>query len=115
MKLEEFVKQTLLDITNGVAAAQEETKLFIAPGVVEGKKVTASQNVSFEIAVTVTGEGNGSISVLGLGTVGGSGTREAENRISFEVPCHFNAPTRANPRHYTNLGPLNPVAEEDIQ
>jgi hypothetical protein len=47
MKLDEFVKQTLLDITNGVAAAQEETLLYIAPGHVEDKKQTEAQNVQF--------------------------------------------------------------------
>ncbi|PCJ04746.1 MAG: hypothetical protein COB16_17920 [Rhodobacteraceae bacterium] len=117
MKLDEFVKQTLLDITKGVAAAQEDTLLFIAPAVVEGERQTERQAVSFEVAVTVTvsGEGGGGISVMGLGELKGGTSRETANRISFEVPVYFSAPTRKNKRHYTNEGPLNPVLEEDIK
>jgi len=63
MKLEEFVKQTLLDITNGVASAQKETPLWIAPGRVEGEKVSTPQHVEFEVVVTVSKEGGGSIDV----------------------------------------------------
>lgn len=115
MRLDEFVKNTLLDITKGVADAQEETLLFIAPGVVEGEPQRIGQMVSFEVAVTVAGDGGGAISVLGMGELKGAVSREAVNRISFEVPVHFNAPTRKNRRHYTNEGPLNPVREEDIK
>ncbi len=115
MKLNEYIKRTLLDITNGVAEAQEETLLFIAPGIVEGERKTESQMVSFEIAVSVSGEGGGGISVLGLGELKGSASRESVNRISFEVPVYFNAPTRKNKRHYSKEGPLNPVDEKDIK
>ena len=115
MKLEEFVKQALLDITNGVAAAQEETKLFIAPGIVEGEKVTNAQLVAFEVAVTLNSSGGGGISVFSVGEVKGDLSRKSVNRLSFEVPVYFNAPTRANKRHYTNEGPLNPVNPEEVQ
>jgi len=63
MKLDEYVKQTLLDITNGVAAAQKETHLFIAPGFMEGEVKTAPQMVTFEIVVSVNKEAGGGISV----------------------------------------------------
>lgn len=115
MKLDQFIKQTLLEITKGVSDAQGETLLFIAPGYVDGKRQEKGQSVSFEIAVTVSGEGGGAISVLGLGELKAGGSRETANRIAFEVPVYFSAPTIRNPRHYTNEGPLDPVAMEDIK
>jgi len=115
MKLDEFVTQTLLDITNGVAAAQEKTLLFIAPAIVEGEKKTKSQTVSFEISITVNAEGGGGISVFSMGDIKGALSRETANRISFEIPVYFSVPTRANPRHPTNKGSLNPVYEEEIK
>ena len=62
MKIEEYVKQTLLDITNGVAAAQQEAMLYIAPGHVENVKRTEPQFVKFEVALTVNKEAGGGIS-----------------------------------------------------
>ncbi len=115
MKLDDFVKQALLDITNGVAAAQEETKLFIAPGVVEGEVKKEGQSVVFEVAVTLNTSGGGGISVFSMGEVKGDISKETINRISFEVPVYFSAPTRANPRHFSNEGSLNPVDSEDIK
>ncbi|PRY77661.1 hypothetical protein CLV80_105144 [Yoonia maritima] len=107
MKLDEFVKNTLLDITKGVSEAQDESLLYVAPGFVEGEKQTEGQFVTFEVDVTVTGEGGGGISVLGIGELKGSASREAANRISFQVPVHFNAPTPKNGRHYSNTGPID--------
>ena len=94
MKLDEFVKQTLLDITNGVAQAQAEAKLWIAPGKVEGKPNNTPQMVSFEVAVTVNKEGSGGISVWSLGELKGAASSESINRISFEVPVYFQAQTQ---------------------
>ena len=93
MKLEEFVKQTLLDITNGVAQAQAEAKLWIAPGKVEGEPKLTPQMVSFEVAVTVNKEGSGGISVWSLGELKGAASSESLNRISFEVPVYFQSQT----------------------
>lgn len=115
MKLDEFVKQALLDITNGVAAAQEKTKLFIAPGAVEGETKKDGQSVKFEVAVTLNSSGGGGISVFSMGEVTGGISKESLNRISFEVPVYFSAPTRANRRHFANEGSLNPVEPEDIK
>lgn len=115
MKLDEFIKQALLDITNGVAAAQEETQLFIAPGIVEGEKKTEGQSVVFEVAVTLNSSGGGGISVFSMGDLKGGISKETVNRISFEVPVYFSAPTRVNPRHFSNEGPLSPVNLEDIK
>jgi len=115
VKLDDFVKQALLDITNGVAAAQEETKLFIAPGVVEGETKKDGQSVIFEVAVTLNSSGGGGISVFSMGELKGEISKETVNRISFEVPVYFSAPTRLNRRHFSNEGSLNPVDPEDIK
>ena len=93
MKLEDFVKQTLLDITNGVAEAQKTARLWIAPGKVEGEPKLAPQMVAFEIAVTVSKEGGGGINVWSLGEIKGSASSESLNKISFEVPVYFQAQT----------------------
>ena len=93
MKLDEYVKQTLLDITNGVAAAKLESKLWIAPGYVDGDKVFAPQPVSFDIAVTVNKEAGGGIQVWSFGDLKAGRSSEQVNRISFAVPIYFQAPT----------------------
>ena len=101
MKLEEFVKQTLLDITNGVAAAQLEAKLYIAPGFVENKKLTSPQMVKFEVAVTVSKEAGGGISVWSLGELKTGINSEQINKIAFEVPVYFQAPTERSELHFS--------------
>ncbi|WP_156790768.1 hypothetical protein [Rhodobacter ferrooxidans] len=93
MKLDEFVKQTLLDITNGVADAQETAKLWIAPGTVEGEPKLAPQMVSFEVALTVNKGGGGGISVWSLGDLKGQASSESMNRVSFDVPVYFQSQT----------------------
>ena len=92
MKLDEYIMQTLLDITKGVAAAQKETSLWIAPGYFNGQKVSEPQMVSFDIAVTVNKEGGGGIQVWSLAEVKASGSSEQSNRISFSVPIYFQGP-----------------------
>ena len=92
MKLDEYVKQTLLDITKGVSEAKDESLLWIAPGYVDGEKVFAAQLVTFDIAVTVSKEGGGGIRVVALGDVSAKGTTEHSNKISFAVPVYFQAP-----------------------
>ncbi|MEX1034837.1 MAG: hypothetical protein WDZ54_02695 [Sneathiella sp.] len=91
MKLKDFVKQTLLDITNGVSEAQETSPSWIAPGLVEGEKVTSPQQVSFEVAVTTNKEGDGSISVWSVAEVKAKGMVENFNKITFSVPIYFQA------------------------
>ena len=115
MKLKDFVKQSLLDITEAVAEAQEETKLFIAIGVVEGEVQKAPQSVNFEVAVTVSGDAEGVISVLGLGELKGAGVRESISKLTFDIPVHLQFPTRRNKRHPENEGPLDPVPEEKMK
>ncbi|MCC8932295.1 hypothetical protein [Rhizobium sp. 'Codium 1'] len=111
MKLDEFVKQFLLDITKAVADAQETSLLYVAPGYVNKICQDGAQNVKFEVAVTVNAEGGGGISVLSFGDLKGSIARETVSRGSFEVPVHFTAPTIHNKRHHKNEGPLDPLKE----
>lgn len=113
MKLNEFVKQTLVDISKGVADAQEEALFYIAPGYVNNVRQEIGQTVKFEVAVTVNSEGSGGLSILSLGKLDGSHSRETENRISFEVPVFFNAPTILNKRHGSREGPLGPKIGEE--
>lgn len=95
MKLADYVKQTLLDITNGVSASKKESSLWIAPGHVDGEKVFAAQLINFDIAVTVSKEGGGGIQVWSFGELNAKGSAEHSNRISFSVPIYFQAPTEA--------------------
>jgi len=101
MKLDEYVKQTLLDITNGVTEAQKASQLFIAPGYIENQKVTEPQMVSFEVVVAVSKNAAGGIKVWSIGDVKAQGKVENTNRISFEVPVYFQAPTELNEKHFT--------------
>jgi hypothetical protein len=101
MKLDEFVKQTLLDITNGVAEAQLATKLYIAPGFVENQKLTSPQMVRFDVAVTVSKEAGGGVSVWSLGDLKAGVNSEQTNKISFEVPVFFQAPTERSELRYS--------------
>lgn len=112
MRLDEFVKQTLVEITKGVAEAQEEALLYIAPGYVNGIRQEDRQTVSIEVAVTVSSEGGGGISVFSMGDLKGSHSKETANKISFDIPIYFNAPTPLNKRHYTRHGVPDPIKME---
>ena len=101
MQLDEFVKQTLLDITNGVAAAQDQALLYVAPGFVENERKTEPQFVKFEVVVTVNHEAGGGIKVWSLGDAKANLSSEKINRITFDVPVYFQAPTDKNPKHFS--------------
>ena len=101
MGLEEYVKQTLLDITNAVAAAQEQSKLHIAPGFVDHVKQSDPQFVKFDINVIVNKETGGALKVWSLGDAKAGLSSEKHNRISFEVPVYLQAPTEMNDRHFS--------------
>lgn len=96
MKLDEYVKQTLVDISKGVSEAKTESLVGIAPGYVDGEKVFAAQMISFEIIVTTEKEAGGGIRVLSLGDLEVGGKIQHVNRISFEVPVFFQAPPISN-------------------
>ena len=91
MKLEEFVKRTLLDITNSVYEAQKSSHLAIAPGHVEGAPIIEPQMINFEVAVTTSAEGGGAISVWSVADAKGQLASEHFNKISFSVPVYFQA------------------------
>lgn len=84
MDLEEFVRQSLLSITNGVADAQTQSRLQIAPG-----DHDKSQLVSFEIAVTTETSATGGGSILSVVKAEAGRSHEAVNRISFNVPVYL--------------------------
>ena len=69
MQLDDFVKKTLLDITNGVAAAQDEALLHVAPGFVENERQVEPQLVKFEVVVTVSKEAGGGIKLSSSPTI----------------------------------------------
>lgn len=104
MELKEFIKQTLVQITNGVVEAQESIKntgCYINPeGFHTGEQVKPGfnkeyrhvQKIKLSIAVTVeenneTGKGVGvsSILVAGISTKNNN-TNTSTNHIEFEIP-----------------------------
>ncbi len=92
MKLDQYVEQTLVDISKGVAEAKKKALVGIAPGYVDGEKVFSVQLIKFEIVVTVEKEGSGGISVLSFGDIKGKLNVEHTNKLTFEVPVYFQAP-----------------------
>lgn len=98
MKLEEYVKQTLLAITNGVEAAQRESKLFIAPGRIDDEIIRPPQMATFEVTITATKDAGGSISVWSFGDLKAGGNSAETNKISFEVPVYFQLQTPLHPK-----------------
>lgn len=89
MKLEEYVHQTLLDITNGVSKAQIDAPSWIAPGAIEGQMLLTPQMVSFEVIVTTSKEAGGGITVLSIADAKAKGQHQQVNKISFDVPIYF--------------------------
>lgn len=102
MKLDEFVRQTLLDISSGVEQAQRQAMHYIAPGRVNNEVIIERQTIKFEVVVTVSKEAGGGISVFSIGDASAKGSSENTNRIAFEVPIYLNAPTEKNPDHHSN-------------
>lgn len=92
MKLDEYIEQTLIDISKGVSEAKKKALVGIAPGYVDGEKVFSAQLIKFEIVVTVEKEGSGGIQVLTFGDLKGKLNIEHTNKLTFEVPVYFQAP-----------------------
>ena len=92
MKLKDFVERTILDITEGVAAAQKSSPHWVAPGRVNDEVQMHPQMISFEVVVTTSKEVDGSIDVWSIATGKGAVSSENVNKISFEVPIYFQAP-----------------------
>ena len=95
MRLKEFVAQTLEEIAEGVAAAKGKTTIngstWIAPARMQGIEVAAEAAVQFDVTVAIVVEGEGGISVVGLGSAKGTRSSENTHRISFAVPVYFQA------------------------
>jgi hypothetical protein len=103
VKISEFVKEALLEITKGVREAYLEADVTIAAGHIDGKPILTPSEVSFEIFVEVSEqsstsgklEGGGSfLSVVKASTsFDGQKTFNSANsqRITFSVPVHFNS------------------------
>lgn len=98
MELDKFIENTILDIMNGVAGAQEKcpARAMVNPPVANGgmiKSVKQVVNVGFDIEVGEINEGEtkGKVGVaLSLLKIGGDKTnRDTErsvNRITFSIP-----------------------------
>jgi hypothetical protein len=98
MKLDEYVKQVLVDITSGVAEAQRTAQRGIAPASVSGgKNVAAPSMVKFEIVVSAEKSGGGGIQVPSLLELSGKLQNTQINKISFEVPVFFSHPAVSFP------------------
>ena len=99
MELDEFVKSTLLQIMNGVKAAQDEVgEGSVNPYVNKHmkNKGVLFKEVKFDVAVTTQDksetEGKGKISVLGASIGGGLDTEalsKIATRIQFDVPITY--------------------------
>lgn len=107
MDLQEFIKQTLVQIVKGTAEAQTEIAqiggvvnplgLSFAPSQMQGRRYTGdhniTQDVTFDVAITAS-EGSGTkggigvvVGAVALGSQGRSDKAvEAVNRIQFTVP-----------------------------
>jgi len=104
MKLDEFVKEALIQIAGGVHSAQEslsDSTAKINPytyGTAKGLTVEGGkelQYVNFDVAVTVVEgtEVGGGLTVLGLGAKGSiTDTSSSVSRIKFQVP--FSLPNK---------------------
>lgn len=93
MNLQDFIKETLVEIMQGVRDAQQEIGANTSgePATVTGTIVGSNvlQQVDFDVAVTTTSESGGGakVSVLGIGAgMDGKSSTEAVSRIKFSVP-----------------------------
>ncbi len=112
MKLKDFVKETLVEIAEGIDEARKPVgdRVAIAPAHLNGEPAWEKSYVEFDIAVTANEiihtekGGKGSvgvqIEVLGnkvKGELGGSATGETQlqnekvSRVQFKVPVCFSA------------------------
>lgn len=103
--LKQFIEQTLLDITQAVAKAKEESPLAIAPGFVEGMKQLKPQLIEFSVQVVVSEEhltkGKGDITVPIISIIKASAGGEVSNKneqfttqsLKFSVPVYFQSKT----------------------
>lgn len=98
MKLEEFIKETLVSIVNGVDSAKQEINASDSNGMVNPgiqRTDSVSTNVDFDIGLSVSNDSQtkAEITVFSLfkAKAGGlSGKEEiSQHRIKFKVPIQF--------------------------
>jgi hypothetical protein len=108
MQLDDFISKTLIQIGNGIKAAQAETggeggmrinpagldkRVSAEPLFWDGKAGLFAERVDFDLLITVseasTAKGGAELSVAGIGGFGGKGeqtaSNSAEQRIRFGV------------------------------
>ncbi|MCP4393817.1 MAG: hypothetical protein GY804_06070 [Alphaproteobacteria bacterium] len=108
MQLKDFIKTTLVDISEAVYEAKNQVadKTAIASGFLEGEFQQAT-HIEFDIAVTAKDEennkleGNGNIGAKIIEVINANASvgkkseqnsaTEHSSRISFKVPIHFGA------------------------
>lgn len=109
MELKDFIKTTLLEITDAVLEAREKSTASIAPFRLHGRNgteievITSNQLIEFDLAITETNKGSSNkegnkigIKVLSSevsleGKVGKNSetVQQTANRIKFSVPVYF--------------------------
>lgn len=103
MELDKFVTQTLTMISKGVNDAKSKCNDFgaiindapssLSPGTgMYGTNEKLIQTVEFDVAITTedASNGEGKISVLGVGLGGGTSSKDTlTSRIKFNVPVSF--------------------------
>jgi hypothetical protein len=87
--IKDFVRETLIQIVQGVDEARVKSDISIAPAYVEGELKTEGSQVHFEIAVTTSKEVDGGLKVLTIADLGANIRSESLNRVSFDVPVWF--------------------------
>lgn len=91
MKLDEYIEKSLIAIAKGVTEAQKKAEVTIAPSAIEGKPNFTPQLVKFEVEVSTSLEGGGSINVMAVGELGAKKSGQNSHKLTFEVPVHFNS------------------------
>ncbi|WED21561.1 hypothetical protein L3Q72_13155 [Vibrio sp. JC009] len=106
MELDKFVAKTISMISKGVHDAQSECSGYgaivnDAPGSmhrdtgVYGSNCSVLQSIEFDVAITTedTSNGEGKISVMGIGLGGGTQSKDTyTSRVKFNVPVSFAQP-----------------------
>lgn len=112
MKLKDFIKETLVEIAEGIDEAKDPVghRVAIAPSSMNGELSSEKSYIEFDIAVTAnetihkrkngTGSVSAQIEVLGnrvKGELGGSAIGDTQlqsekvSRVQFKVPVYFSA------------------------
>lgn len=132
MKLKDFIKTAITDITSAVSELQGslENGAIINPGlpkeipgqtITEGLSVRKIETIKFDIAVTAstdkTAKGSMGITVLGA-SVGKKSVAEESSRLTFDIPVVFpTAPMKSDAEKFEDASgrnrPPRPTYEEE--